>query len=422
VFHREMLPNGIRLVLEKVPSVYSASIGIWVKAGSRHEGAAFHGISHFLEHMLFKGTPTRNAKRIAEELEAVGGSLNAFTTKEYTCYYAKVLAEHLDVAADILTDMFFNSVLDTSDIDKEKKVVLEEIKMYEDSPDEIVHDLFARAVWDEHPLGRSILGTEDSVGEFTREMLQRYFMERYIPDHTVIAVAGNIDITQVITKLTELFGDRKGAATEQDQGVTPVYRPSLLSVEKDTEQVQLCIGTPGLPQQHDDIYVLHLLNNVLGGGISSRLFQEIREERGLAYSVYSYHTAYSDSGIFSIYAGTSPQNVQELISLIASQITKLRVEGISQEELERTKTQLKGNLLLGMESVGNRMTRMGKSELCFGRVITVEEQLKKMQMVTLEDIRRLISQLFAPNQFALSAIGPDIAQLQLENALERVNG
>lgn len=407
MWKKNCLNNGVRIVTEEVPYATSAVIGIWVKTGSRYEQDYNHGVSHFIEHLLFKGTTSRSAKQIAEELEAVGGTLNAFTTKEYTCYYAKVLSDHLPLALDLLSDMFFNSTFNYEDIEKEKNVVLEEIKMYEDTPDEIIHDLFAQTVWQNHPLGRTILGSNESIRSMERSKIIDYFNQYYRPCNTVISVAGKIKHEEVVEQLSKYFlhwhDPCPGDLSLQQK---PIPQANVKITERDTEQVQICLGAPGLPQGHSYTYVLLVLNNILGGGLSSRLFQSVREERGLAYSIYSYHTTYMDSGLFTVYAGTSPNRFQEVVELIAHEISKLKNEGITEEELSKTKEQIRGSLLLSMESVSNRMSRLGRTELCHGRVITAQEVVDKIKEVTVEQVLDLCNLMFQPEKFSLTAIGP----------------
>lgn len=398
------LPNGARLVVEEVPHFHSAALGLWIRAGSRNECPENNGVSHFLEHLLFKGTEHRSAKKIAQELEAVGGILNAFTTKEHTCFYAKILAEHLPLAVDVISDMFYHPLLDQDDIEKEKKVILEEIRMYDDSPDELVHDRFARAVWQEHPLGWSILGTHDSVANLSHEKVSQYYSDYYIPSNIVVAVAGRVDAEEITSRLAPVFGEPKAMGREP-RYEPPVPHSVVEIIPRETEQLQICLGTPGLAQDDSMVYALQVLNNVTGGGLSSRLFQEVREERGLAYSVYSYHSTFLDSGLFTVYAGTAPNNAEEVVEIILRELGKIKKDGITQEELRRSKDQLRGNLLLGMENVSNRMSRLGKTELSFGRVITIEEMLEQINQVTLEDVQRLAEKLFVPQKFALTAIG-----------------
>lgn len=404
-YFKEVLPGGARIVAEEVPYVRSVALGLWVKAGSRDEKEEQSGISHFIEHMLFKGTERRSARELAEALEAVGGQLNAFTTKEYTCYYIRVLDEHLDLGIDVLTDMFFNSRFDPTDVDTERNVILEEINMYEDSPDELIHDLFARTLWKNHPLGRPILGNGVIIKSLTREELYRYYKSKYIPQNVVISAAGRICWAELVDKLAPMFS-ASPITLPPTAEESPVSQAAIVNQEKDTEQVQICLGVPGLKQEDDRLYPLYILNNVLGGGVSSRLFQEIREQRGLAYSVYSYHTAYRDSGLFGIYAGTSPSNRDQVVDLIVQEIKKLCQEGISIEELRRSQEQIKGNLYLNLESVSNRMTRLGKSEICFNRIIGPEEIIARTSEVTREQVAQLAAELFVPARFVLTTIGP----------------
>lgn len=406
MYKKETLPNGVRIITEEIPHVRSVSIGLWVGAGSRDERPEINGMAHFIEHMMFKGTQSRTAKQIAEELDAVGGQLNAFTSKEYTCYYAKVLDEHLDVAIDLLADMFFNSLFQPEELEKEKNVIIEEIKMYEDAPDELVHDFFASTIWHDHALGRPIIGNIDIVRSITREQMLDFYKNFYVPGSLVIAVAGSIRHEAVVAKLAPLFSDFTGPAPARHY-LSPVANARILGKQKETEQVHLCLGTPGLPLDHEKTYILHVLNSILGGGISSRLFQEIREERGLAYSVYSYHTSYRDAGLFSVYTGLSRENLDEVLELIAREIKNIKKQGASPEEVRRAKAQLKGSMFLGLENVSNRMSRLGKSELCLGRIILPEEAAEKIDRVTGEDVRKLAGELFVKENFTMAAIGPE---------------
>lgn len=419
MWNKTILKNGLRIVTEEVPYVHSAVVGIWVKAGSRNENYSNHGISHFIEHLLFKGTEKRTAKQIAQELETVGGSINAFTTKEFTCYYAKVLDEHFDLAIDILADMFFNSKFDELEIAKEKNVIIEEIKMYEDSPDELIHDLFAQTVLQKHPLGQTIIGTRESVNNITRPDIISYLSQNYTPANTVIAVAGNVNHNKVVDKLSQLFGHWNGKQIETKYQ-QPERGSATVLVQKDTEQVQICMGVPGLPRDNDDTYTLYVLNSVLGGGLSSRLFQEVRENQGLAYSIYSYHTSYFDGGLFTIYAGTSRDRFEEVVELIAKELYKCKKFGIGQEELERTQTQIKGSLLLSLESISNRMSRLGRTELCYGRVIPAEEIVEKTSKVTVSQVLELSEELFRKEIFSLTALGPINKGIDIQDVLTAV--
>lgn len=405
LYQKTVLPNGVRIVTEEIDYVRSAAIGIWVGAGSRDEKEGYEGISHFIEHMFFKGTEKRTARELAESLEAVGGQLNAFTTKEYTCYYAKVLDEDIDLAIDVLSDMFFHSLFAEKEIAKEKNVVIEEIKMYEDSPDELIHDIFSEQVWNEHPLGKPILGTEESVGGLSRAKIMHFLSEHYAPDNVVIAAAGKIRHEDMVEKLAAGFGAFQRGGRRVLEG-TPYGRALEYYQKKDTEQMHIILGAPGLSQDDEDIYAMHIFNNIIGGGLSSRLFQEIREQRGLAYSVYSYHSTYVDTGLFAIYAGTSPKNTQEVIVCILQELREMKERGISEVELGRTKAQIKGNLYLGLEAVSSRMSRLGKTELMYNRVLTPEEVIGKLEKVTLADVSRLIGRLWQKDKISVMALGP----------------
>ena len=406
-YRKNVLNNGVRILTEEIPHVRSISLGLWVRSGSRDEDEATSGISHFIEHMMFKGTEKRTARQIGEALEAVGGQLNAFTTKEYTCYYARVLDEHLDLAIDVLSDMFFNSRFNPNDIDTERRVVLEEISMYEDSPDELIHDLFARTVWAGHPLGRPILGSIKTVQSITRETLLEHLNYHYSPNRLVIAAAGRVTHDSLVEKLQPLFESWNPPNLTPVNQKAPRPQAGLVNQKKDTEQVHLCLGVPGLRQDDKRLYTLHVLNNVLGGGVSSRLFQEIREQRGLAYSVFSYHSAYRDSGLLGIYAGTSPANVEQVLDLLIREISQIRSQGIKLDELQRTKDQIKGSVYLSLESVSNRMTRLGKTELCLDRVIDPDEVIEKVDAIQQEDVLALAAEIFKPENFAAVTIGPE---------------
>ncbi|WP_027363791.1 M16 family metallopeptidase [Desulfotruncus alcoholivorax] len=399
------MANGIKILTEHIPHVRSVAVGVWVDVGSRDEGEQQAGISHFIEHLMFKGTGRRSAKDIAEELDAVGGQLNAFTTKEYTCYYARVLDEHFPLAVDLLSDMLLNSRFDQSDIDRERNVIIEEIKMYEDTPDELVHDIFARAIWSEHPLGRPIIGSEQTVGGLSRDNLLAFYNKYYSSGNIVIAVAGNLDQQQVVESFTAMFGQLGGDKKNRLYTVPKSYH-QVVCRPKDTEQVHICLGTPGLPIDHDKIYVFQIVSTVLGGGLSSRLFQEIREQRGLVYSVYSYHSSYHDSGLFCVYAGLSKKNVRDALELIVKEIRDIEKNGVTQAELARVKEQLKGNLLLSLENVNSRMSRLGKSQLYLEQVIPPDEIVKKIMAVTVEDIKELTRDILKPENFCIASIGP----------------
>lgn len=405
MYHKSVLPNGIRVVSETIPYVKSVTLGIWVGTGSRNEQPGNHGVSHFIEHLLFKGTPSRTAKDIAEAVDAVGAQLNAFTAKEYTCYYMKVLDSHLDLSMDILSDMLLRAKFDSEDILREREVVLEEVHMYEDSPDELVHDIYLDNVWPGHPLGRNILGTVESIQNFDHDLVREYYRNYYTPDNIVIAAAGNVTHDSLVGMVEQYFAGFSGTKLLVKPS-SPNLKQIYLTQNKDIEQVHICLGTISVPQHSPDIYTVHILNNILGGGISSRLFQSIREERGLAYSIYSYQTNYSDAGLFTVYAGTRPGNVNQVVDLVLQNIIQLRDAGITPSELVKAKEQLKGNLLLGLESSSSRMTRIGKMETTLGKYVSIEEVVAKIEAVTVADIKNMAQGLFRQDTLCFAALGP----------------
>jgi predicted Zn-dependent peptidase len=396
--------NGVRIVLENIPTVRSVAIGVWIGTGSRDENPKNNGISHFLEHMFFKGTKTRSAREIAESFDSIGGQVNAFTSKEYTCYYAKVLDTHAQYALDVLADMFFNSTFVDEELKKEKNVVLEEIKMYEDTPDDIVHDLLSKAIYEDHPLGYPILGTEETLNTFTGDTLKEYIQERYTPGNVVISIAGNIS-DSFISEVEKHFGSYEGTSRESIEN-KPVFHMNQISRKKETEQAHLCLGFDGLKVGHKDIYSLIILNNILGGSMSSRLFQEVREQRGLAYSVFSYHTAYQDSGMVTIYGGTGAKQLNTLFETIQETLEKLKQDGITEKELQNTKEQLKGSLMLSLESTNSRMSRNGKNELLLKRHRSLDEIIEQIDLVTETSVNTMGDMIFT-DQYSVSLISPN---------------
>ncbi len=397
-------PNGLRIVLEKIPTVRSVSIGIWIGTGSRFESTKVNGVSHFLEHMFFKGTKTRSAQEIAEAFDGIGGQVNAFTSKEYTCYYAKVLDDHANIALDVLSDMFFHSLFEKTELEKEKNVVLEEIKMYDDAPDDIVHDLLAQASFGSHSLGYPILGTQDTLQSFTDQTLREYMDDQYTAENVVISIAGNVD-EDFIKQVEEIF---KGVqnSKKQREYITPVFLAEKLVRKKETEQAHLCLGFNGLPIGHEDIFSLVLLNNILGGSMSSRLFQEVREKKGLAYSVFSYHSSYHDNGMLTVYSGTAPHQLDELYDTIMATLNSISNNGITEKELTKGKEQLKGNLMLSLESTNSRMSRNGKNELLLKRHRSLDETIEEINSVSLNNVNRLSSDIFS-NAYSVALISPD---------------
>lgn len=402
---RMTLDNGLTVVYEQIPEVRSVAIGFWVACGSRNESTAEQGSSHLIEHMLFKGTKSRSARQIAESIDAVGGHLNAFTTKEYTCYYVKILDQHLRLGLELLADMVINSLFSPDELEKEKNVVLEEVRMYEDTPDELIYDLLTQTLLKGHPLGHPILGTPESLLQIKREDLLHFKKEYYTPANSCLAIAGNFEAEQLIEECNFFWRNLAGNHIPEASHRVNTLGTTCLR-KKDTEQVHLCVGVPGFNRQHQDRYSLLVLNNILGGSSSSRLFQELREERGLVYSTSAYYAAFRDTGLFSIYAGTSLKNFPAVISLIRNELENIKEKAVPSAELNRAKEQIKGNLWLSLENTVNRMSRLAKSELFYGRFISPDEVLAKVEKVTAEDLIRVSRALFQRDFLTLMALGP----------------
>lgn len=402
VLKRYRLSNGIRVIAEPLTSFRSVSFGIWVKTGSRNERPETNGISHFIEHMLFKGTDNYSAKEIAEIFDGIGGNVNAFTAKEYTCYYAKVLDEHLPIAVEVLAAMFYRSVYAASEMDKEKNVIYEEIAMYEDTPDDLVHDLVAKAAYGSHALGYPILGTQENLEGFTSEDLRQYLKDYYVADEIVVSVAGHL-----IDGYEELLEKHFGSIPlpgSHPNAVSPAFVGDTIFHQKTTEQNHICLSFPGCSHQASDLYAMVLLNNTLGGGMSSRLFQEIRESRGMAYSVYSYHSAHTDSGLLTIYIGTAPKQTKKVLDLTLDILSDLRDQGLTESELNKGKEQLKGSLILSLESTGSRMNRLGKNELVTGEHPSLDEMIARIESVTMDGVQQLAGRILN-HPIALSMVG-----------------
>ena len=401
---RYILSNGVRFVYEELPHLRSVSIGIWIGTGSRDESSELSGISHFLEHMFFKGTTTHQARQLAELFDQVGGQVNAYTTKEYTSLHAKVLDEHAEFALTLLAEMLFDSTFDEEEMEREKKVIMEEIKMYEDNPEEAVHDWIVEKSFDGHPLGVNILGTEAHLRSFTRQDLINYMESRYTPDQIVISIAGRFDVERVRTlvqeKFEHLLRTRKDLVT-----VSPSYVAANIYDPRHSEQTHVCMAVPGCAYTDSRIYTLALFNHLLGASSSSLLFQEIREERGLAYNVFSYHSAFRDTGLFTIYYGCSPDQASEVHALILSIINRLRTEGIDEKTLQKAKVQVVSSFWLSHESTSSRIGRMAKNELYFGRQVEPEEAVAAIQAVSVEHLRALTQELFA-EPWSFVALGP----------------
>ncbi|MDQ6932715.1 MAG: insulinase family protein [Candidatus Eremiobacteraeota bacterium] len=405
MYRKTTLPNGVRIITETMPYVRSASIGIWADVGSACERDEQRGISHLVEHMLFKGTQRRTAREIAEQMDGVGGNLNAFTDKEATCYYAKVIDHHVPLAVDVLSDMFLNSIFDKTEILKEQNVVLEEIKMYDDSPDELIHDLFIQTMWSGSNLGAPTIGFADSVSTITREDLREHMRNRYAPNSVVVAAAGNVEHEHIVNLFAKSFESFKGSC-KLPEAESPRTTPSTTFRHKDSEQAYVVLGAQGLSVRDERRYVLSVLDTILGGGMSSRLFQEIREKRGLVYTVYSFQAAYRGAGLFAVYAGTSPQNVQECVNVITAQLAQLGEEEVGETELRLAKEHIKGNLTLSLESTSSRMIRLGRSEFSLGRQITTEEIEAAVDAVTSQEVKALAHELFVPSRAGLCVLGP----------------
>jgi len=403
-YNRGVLSNGMVVLTERMPQVKSVALGVWVNVGSRDEPAEKAGISHFMEHLLFKGTEKRSAEEIAKAIDAVGGTLDAFTSREQTCFYAKVLGEHLPLAIDLLSDILLHPRLDPQDIEREQKVVLEEIKMVDDTPDDLIHDLFAQAVWGDHPLGRPVLGFKETLLSISREDVLRHMKTFYKPDRMIVSAAGDLDHGRLKDLLEEAFKEFRGNAVPVNSG-PPISCQVELNGARDTSQVHLCLGVEALPYAHEDRYALYLLNAILGASMSSRLFQEIRERRGLVYSIYSYQSSYRDAGLLVVYAGCSSESFGQVVDLIKAEWRRLKEEPVDLDEFKRAKEQLKGNLLLGLEGTSSRMTRLAKMELYFGRCYDLEEIIRGIEEVTPDRFQAVARSLFAREVYTLTSLG-----------------
>jgi len=414
------LPGGLRVVLESIPYVRSVSVGVWVGVGSRHEAADLAGVSHVVEHLLFKGTHRRSARQIAEEMDSIGGLLNGYTSREYSCYYVKVLDEHLEKAMDLLSDLVLDPRFDPDDLAKEKGVILEEIKMYEDTPDELVADLLVEGVWAEHPLGRPVLGREETVAALERDTVAAYHRSRYRQATTVVAMAGNVDSERGLELVRRYFAGMP-PHEERPPKCRPPFHASYRMRVKAIEQCHLTLGFEGLPLGDQAVFDLHLLAGVLGGSSSSRLFQSIREERGLAYSVYAYASPFSDTGLLGVHAGVSPDRLAEVVGLVGRELADLSRNGPSPAELQRAKDQFKASLLLGLENTSSRMSRLGRSMLLLGRVLTPDEIRALVEAVTADKVRDLARTVFRVSRAALAVVGPEglPSEEELREALAR---
>lgn len=407
-----VLNNGVRVIAEYIPHFPSVSVGLWIGAGSMYETEAENGLSHFVEHMLFKSTQRRTTREIAVEMDAIGGQVNAFTAKECTCYYAKVIAEHLERAMDLLTDLLLGAKLEEEEFEKERGVILEEIAMCEDTPEDLVYDLLAQAYFGDHSLSRPILGTHDQIATVTRQALIDFRRKHYRPDNTVLAVAGQYDLDALKEMAERYLGGWHADGAAQEPVASEGCEGRVITRKKDIEQVHMCLAYPGVAQDDDDLYPMSVLNNLFGGGMSSRLFQRIREEMGAAYSVYSYPSTYTHCGTLTIYAGTSPETAQQVADELHAQIRLLMEGGITDEEFEMAREQLKVSYVLGLESSSSRMSSIGRSKLLRGEAIDPDEVVHKIEAVTKEDVERVIRRTFS-GQCAASAVGRSVEGLRL---------
>jgi predicted Zn-dependent peptidase len=402
---RQVLPNGLTIITEQMQHIRSASIGIWLQTGSRDEDPAWNGISHFIEHMLFKGTEHRTAEEIARQVDSIGGNMDAFTAKECICFNVKVLDEHLPVALEILSDLVLHPVFDPNDITRERGVILEEIKMDEDNPDYLVHEIFTQNFWKDHPLGKPILGTKETVKKFERAAVLDAYSHRFAPGNIIVSAAGNLDHDRFVELVTKHFEQMKPRKNGFHSPVPKIVSKITLRNKKALEQVQLCIGVPSHPIAHEKRHAGYILNTLLGGGMSSRLFQNIRERQGLVYSIYSDLNPYRDTGCLAVYAGTSRESASKVVQSVVSEFHKLKGEPVPTEELRRSKDQLKGSLMLSLESSSARMSNLARQEMYFDRFYDLDELIEKIEAVTVEDLTSLANEFFNTESVAVTILG-----------------
>jgi predicted Zn-dependent peptidase len=402
---RHVLPNGLVVVTETMPHVRSVSVGIWVRTGSRRESPQQNGLAHFLEHMVFKGTERRSAEEIARSMDSVGGMLDAFTAKELTCFNAKVLDEHLPIAFDVISDLILRPRFAPDDIEKEKQVVLEEIKMDQDNPENVLHELFTAGFWPDHPLGRPIIGTPETVRSFNADALFGYYRSSFAPDRLILTAAGNVSHERVLDLAEREYSALRPIGPVPDSLAPRPGAPIRLEKKRDLEQVHLCLGVPSYPLAHERRFAVSVLNNLLGGGMSSRLFQNIREKQGLAYAVFSELTPYSDAGILSVYAGTALETAGKVVDLVVREFHDLKESLVTEEELRRAKDHLKGSLMLSLESTSSRMTNLARQELYFERFYSLDEILDSIEAVTRDEVQSIAREFFATSQIAVTVLG-----------------
>jgi predicted Zn-dependent peptidase len=402
---RQKLPNGLTVITEQMQHIRSASIGVWLETGSRDEDPEWNGISHFIEHMVFKGTKHRTAEEIARQVDSIGGNMDAFTAKECICFNVKVLDEHVPVALDIISDLVLNPVFDTSDIARERGVIMEEIKMDEDNPDYLVHEIFTQNFWKDHPLGKPILGTKETVKRFERQPVLEAYAHRFAPGNIIVSAAGNLDHGKFVELVRGHFEQMKPMANGLHSSAPKISSRIILRNKKALEQVQLCIGVPAHPIAHEKRHAGYVLNTLLGGGMSSRLFQNIRERQGLAYSIYSDLNPYRDTGCLAVYAGTSLASASKVVQSVVSEFHKLKTTPVPEEELSRSKAQLKGSLMLSLESSTSRMSNLARQEMYFDRFYDLDELIQRIEAVTAEDLANLANEFFKPESVAVTALG-----------------
>ena len=402
---REALPNGLTIITEEMQHIRSVSIGIWIKSGSRDEDPQWNGISHFVEHMVFKGTKSRTAEDIARQVDSIGGNMDAFTAKECICFNVKVLDEHLPIAMDVLSDLVLNPIFDVKDIGRERGVILEEIKMDEDNPDYLVHEIFTQNFWKDHPLGKPILGTKDTVKRFEQPILFDYYGERFNPGNLVVCAAGHVDHRQFADLVVEKFQGLKPRSNGYHTAPPKINPRIVMRNKKALEQVQICVGTPAYPLAHPKRYGSYILNTVLGGGMSSRLFQNVRERQGLVYAIYSDLNPYRDTGCLSIYAGTSRESAPKVVGSIVAELRRLKNDPVPEDELRRAKDQLKGSLMLSLESSTARMSNLARQEMYFDHFFGLDELIENIESVTAEDIRATAEEFFRQEMLAVTVLG-----------------
>ena len=406
VYKKTTLKNGVRIITEHLDYLRSVSLGIWVNTGSRDEEIKENGISHFIEHMLFKGTRNRSSLQIAKELDAIGGFSNAFTGKESTCIHARVLDKHFELLSDIFSDIFLNSTFDPDDMERERQVILQEINMVEDTPDDNIHVLFNRLIWNDHPIGLSTLGTTESVADIGKEMIHKYISNYYSPERIILAAAGNVDHQSMLSCYAPFFESISGEKASNINRSVPRSHTDVSIHYKDLEQVHICLGGEGPSLTSDRRFACSLLNTILGGNMSSRLFQEIREKRGLAYSVYSFTSSYVDTGLFGVYVASDSENVNPVIETIQKEIKKISRGEILESELNEAKDHLTGGIYLSSESADNRMMRMAKNEFLFGRYVSFDELTTRLEKVKIDEVVEIACDIFKDNNVSLVTLGP----------------